>query len=388
MSDLGGERAASADRRKTDVMIFGLRTVGEGLGGVEAHVDNLAHELDELGLSVVVAIRSGYANKGWVRGRATRFIPFWAPRSQNWEAVVHSLLVTIHAIFHRPRIVHVHAIGPSLVVPLLRLAGLKVVTTHHGEDYNREKWGVVAAAALRVGEWCQAMFANARICVSPSLSRRLEQRYGRPYIYIPNGVRAVTPVAESNELAKYGLVPGKYVLTVSRLVPEKRHLDLIGAFELLERPDLRLAMVGGGDHATPYSAAVAERARAVPNVVMTGLLTGVSLHQLFSHAGVFALPSTHEGLPIALLEAMSFGRKVVASDIAPNLDIRLPAENYHMVGDIEDLSRKLGEALVDDASALAGNDWSELLSAFDWTAIARRTLEVYSDVSPYIGMAL
>ena len=132
----------------------------------------------------------------------------------------------------------------------------------------------------------------------------------------------------------------------------------------------------------------ARDAIAVPNVVMTGLLTGAPLHQLFSHAGVFALPSTHEGLPIALLEAMAFGRKVVASDIAPNLDIGLPAESYHKVGDIEDLSRRLDQALGSDGSARAGHDWSELLSAFDWTAIARKTLEVYSDVSPCVGMAL
>lgn len=388
MRDVVGKRAWGFGRRKTDVMMFGLRTVGGGQGGVEAHVDNLVDELDKLGLSVLVATRSSYADVGWERGQATRFIPFWAPRSQNWEAVVHSLIVSFYAIIHRPRIVHVHAIGPSLVVPLLRLAGLRVVTTHHGEDYNREKWGYMASLALRIGERFQAAFANARICVSRSLALRLTETYGEPFVYVPNGVRQVEQAVGTDELAKYGLAPGEYVLTVSRLVPEKRHLDLIAAFEALRRPGLRLAIVGGANQASEYSNALAARARDVPNVVMTGMLTGVPLYQLFGHAGVFALPSTHEGLPIALLEAMAFGRNVVASDIPPNLDVGLPAECYHKVGDIADLSSKLDCALANEVLTRAGRDWSELLAAFDWAAIAQKTLEIYAEVSPYISVAL
>lgn len=388
MRDVAADTVSTTARRRTDVMVFGLRTVGGGQGGVEAHVDNLVHELDKLGLSVLVAIRSTYGSAGWVRGKATRFVPIWAPRSQNWEAVVHSFLVSLYAILHRPRIVHVHAIGPSLVVPLLRLAGLKVVTTHHGEDYNREKWGRAASTALRVGEFFQAHFANSRICVSRSLAARLERDFGKPFVYVPNGVRPVVPVAETEELSRHGLVPGNYVLTVSRLVPEKRHLDLIAAFESLQRPNLQLAIVGGADHVTAYSEALTERAQAVPNVVMTGMLTGSALQQMFSHAGVFALPSTHEGLPIALLEAMAFHRNVVASDIAPNLDIGLPVECYHRVGDIEDLRCKLDGALSSETWTHAGRDWSDLLGTFDWGAIARRTLEIYADVSPYISIVI
>ncbi|WP_193335489.1 glycosyltransferase family 4 protein [Devosia beringensis] len=364
--------------------MFGLRTVGSGQGGVENHVDNLVRELDELGLSVLVVIRSSYGSEPWVRGRATRFVPIWSPRGEYLEAVVHSLLASLYAIIVRPRIVHVHAIGPSLMVPLLRLAGLKVVTTHHGEDYNREKWGLVASAALRLGEYCQARFANARLCVSRSLAKRLQSKFDSPFAYVPNGVRPMQPVPDTDQLARFGLLPGEYVLTVSRLVPEKRHLDLIAAFDGLQRPDLRLAIVGGADYETPYSRSVQEHASAVPNVIMTGLLTGTALQQMFSHAGVFALPSTHEGLPIALLEAMAFHRNVVASDIAPNLDIGLPIECYHKVGDIEDLRCKLEAALLNDSYAHVGRDWSSLLADFDWTAIARKTMEFYVNVSPAI----
>jgi glycosyltransferase involved in cell wall biosynthesis len=387
MSDAVARRPLAAGRNKIDVMMFGLRSVGAGQGGVEAHVDNLVQELDRLGLSVLVVTRSSYTKQRSTRGRATRFVPLWAPRSQNWEAVVHSLLATCYAIVHRPRIVHVHAIGPSLVVPILRLAGLKVVTTHHGEDYNREKWGRAAAAALRLGEFCQGRFANARICVSRSLARRLEGRFSRPFAYLPNGVKKVQKVLQIDELVRHGLEPGRYILTVSRLVPEKRHFDLIAAFEGLQRPNLHLVIVGAADHESDYSDALEQRAREVPNVIMTGFLTGAPLQQMLAHAGVFVLPSSHEGLPIALLEAMAHGRNVVVSDIAPNLDVGLPEECYHKAGDIEDLRAKLERAISSPAMT-AGRDWSSILVAFDWTDIARRTLDIYMSVSPYISLAV
>ncbi|MBE7731946.1 glycosyltransferase family 4 protein [Devosia faecipullorum] len=388
MTDVGDRALTSSGRKKADVLMFGLRSIGNGQGGVEAHVDNLVQELDGLGLSILVATRSRFANQGGGRGKSTLFVPFWAPLGQNWEAVVHSVLVSIFALVQRPRIVHVHAIGPSLVVPFLRLAGLKVVTTHHGEDYNREKWGIIAAAALRLGEWCQAMFANARICVSSSLAKRLENRYGRHFEYIPNGVRPHSPSAQATELERFGLVPGEYVLTVSRLVPEKRHLDLIEAFSKLPPSRVRLALVGGSDHASSYADAVLARARQVSNVIMTGVLTGEALHQFYSHAGVFALPSSHEGLPIALLEAMSFGRNVIASAIAANLDVGLPAQNYHKVGDIADLSRKLAEALADGDAIKNGRDWAELLKMFNWPEVGRKTFSVYKSVNPSIGTGI
>ena len=384
MGDLRGNRDAHR-RRKADVLMLGLRSVGGGQGGVEAHVDNLVQELDGLGLAVDVATRSRFMKVGGMRGRATRLIPFWAPKGQNWETLVHSVLVSLYAMYSRPRIVHVHAIGPSLAIPFLRLAGLRVVATHHGEDYNREKWGAIGAAALRVGEWCQAHFANGRICVSRNLTRGLNERYNRRFQYIPNGVRTHKRVSETDELDKFGLVAGEYILTVSRLVPEKRHLDLIDAFEKLPASGLKLALVGRADHASSYAEAVVARSRDVPNVVMTGLLTGNPLYQLYSHAGVFALPSTHEGLPIVLLEAMSFGRNVVASDIAPNLEVGLPAENYHKAGDVTDLSRRLEAALADKDAARAGRDWTDLLEGFNWPAIGRQTLALYEAVNPTVG---
>jgi glycosyltransferase involved in cell wall biosynthesis len=358
-------------------MMLGLRSVAEGQGGVEAHVDQLARELDSAGLIVEIIVRTPYAGKlKSRRGAGTRVFPVWSPTSRNLEAIIHSVLGVVHAVIARPRILHIHAVGPSLVAPLARLAGLSVVTTHHGEDYNREKWGRFARAMLRLGEWSAARFSKARIVVSSSLAGQLSAKYGVEFYYVPNGVRLSRPVATQDSLGGWGLEAGGYVLNVGRIVPEKRQLDLIDAFAKLDVPGAKLVLVGAADHASDYSREVERRAAATAGVIMPGFLSGPPLAELYSHAGIFVLPSSHEGLPIALLEAMAYGNRVLASDIDANLNIGLPAECYFPLGDTDALSAALLDGLR-QGKRRTRSDWSDLLQDYDWPDVARRTMAIY-----------
>jgi glycosyltransferase involved in cell wall biosynthesis len=359
------------------VLMLGLRSVGAGQGGVEAHVDQLVSEMDREGLKVDVVVRSPYSQPGVRnRGSSTRVIPIWSPKGKSTEAFVHSLLAVGYAVWRRPRIVHIHAIGPALVAPLARMMGMHVVMTHHGEDYNREKWGQLARRILRLGERFGATYSNERICVSQSLSENLTKRYDRPFRFIPNGVRQPTPVAANDVLTELGLTAGRYILHVGRIVPEKRQLDLIAAIAGNSMPGIKLVLVGAADHESAYSQEVIDRAAETDNVVIAGFRSGAALAEIFSNAAVFALPSTHEGLPIALLEAMSYGRRVVASDIQANLNVGLPPECYFEAGSVPALQSRLREQF---ALAVSGEqaDWEGLLRQFDWPQIADRTIDVY-----------
>ncbi|MEO8685184.1 MAG: glycosyltransferase family 4 protein [Devosia sp.] len=367
-----------------DVMMIGLRSHGGGQGGVEKHVACLAEEYDRLGLGTCIVVRSPYAAEARTQvGISTWTKSLWSPRHVALEAPVHSVLATIYAAVVRPKVLHIHAVGPSLVAPLARLFGLKVVCTHHGQDYDREKWGRMAKFALRAGERCQAMFAHGRICVSKSLSVALTGRYGRVFEYIPNAVR-MPPTPDTFEtLANFGLTPGKYIVNVGRLVPEKRQIDLVKAFAQIGRTDLSLVLVGAADHASSYAAELTTLAAATPGVVMTGFQRGQCLAELIGGAAVFALPSTHEGMPIAALEAMSMQRPLVISDIPPNLDLGLPATCYHEVTSVESLAERLRETLDRHAGeAIPMQDWSSYLEPYDWSIVAGQTLALYQTSSP------
>jgi len=164
---------------------------------------------------------------------------------------------------------------------------------------------------------------------------------------------------------------------VARLVPEKGLHDLLSAFEHLG-PDLKLVIAGDADHESEYSRELKARAAANPFVVMTGYVTGEPLNQLYTHAGLFVLPSYHEGLPIVLLEAMSYGLSVLVSDIPANKEIGLPQERYFKCGDVNDLKEKM-IALTERTSTLEEREEfrRQIETKYNWDYIADQTITVY-----------
>ena len=375
---------------RCEIYMFGFRGFPDVQGGIETHAENLTPQLARLGHDVTVCFRSPYVHpscgSGW---NGVRLLRLWTVRSAYLEALLHSVVCALVAGVYRPRVVHIHGIGPALVTPLLRLLGLRVVVTHHGEDYNREKWGWAARTVLRAGEAMGMRFANKRIAISQTIEKLIASKYGKPCDVIPNGVVLPDLPTQTDKIAELGLQPGRYIVTVGRLVPEKRQLDLLRAFAAARLDGWKLAIVGRIDHSNAYADALAAEAAATPNVVMAGFQSGEALRQLYAHAGLFVLPSSHEGLPLALLEALSYGVPVLVSDIPSNMEvISDPAHIFH-VGNVQDLSGKL--------SALAGLQTEtgdrearrrENIRRYDWVDIAARTSAAYRSVESEHGKTI
>jgi glycosyltransferase involved in cell wall biosynthesis len=361
--------------RPLRVMMLGLRGFPGVQGGVETHAEQLCPRLVQLGCEVTVLARAPYQRPEtgpvW---RGVRFVSLWAPQSKGLEAIAHSLLAVLYAAVKRPDIVHIQAIGPAIVTLPARLLGLRVVVTHHGPDYDRQKWGRFARFALRL--------AQGRIVISQVIANIVQQAHRRSSHLIPNGVVLPSVPDSQATLAEFGLTAGRYVLLVSRLVPEKRHLDLMAAFLQAGLPDWKLVIVGASDHPDAYVQQILEQSAQSPQIVCTGLQTGSALAQLYAHAGVFVLPSSHEGLPIALLEALSYGLPVLASAIPANLEVGLPPEHYFPLGDVAALAQGLRRAAAQPPSpAAAAQRQAWVLARYDWDQIAQRTYAVYAEVA-------
>jgi glycosyltransferase involved in cell wall biosynthesis len=367
--------------RSIKVMFMGLRGLPGVQGGVETHVEKLAPLLTELGCTVEVLVRSPYQPDVGSVWRGVQVTRLWSPRAGALEAILHSLLCVAYAAVKRPDVLHVHAIGPALVVPFARLLGLRVVVTHHGPDYERQKWGVVGRAALKLGEWLGMRISHQRIAISPVVRQLIQDRHGVEAAQIPNGVDRPDPVRETDALAQFGLEPQRYVLIVSRLVPEKRHADLVSAFHAAKLPaGWKLAIVGGADHPGPYTQDLTRLVRRTEGVVMTGVQTGKALQQLYAHAALFVLPSSHEGLPIALLEALSHNLPLAASDISANKAVGLPDSCYFPLGDVNAAAVRIRDVChdVDNARREARQISDELMPRYNWRAIAKATMQVYA----------
>lgn len=370
--------------------MVGLRGVPDVQGGVEKHVEMLATRLVARGWDVEVIGRSRYLPGAGARSwRGVRVIPLWAPRRPALEALVNTFLGVCRAAVRRPDILHIHAIGPALMAPLARLFGLKVVVTHHGYDYDRQKWGAVARAALRFGERLGMRLAQARIAVSNDIARTMDARYGVAVDFVPNGVAAAQYGSPTGILDELGLKPRRYILLAARFVPEKRQTDLIRAFARLVdldlrpdlRPDLRLVLAGDAEFDSAYAREARALALETPGVVLAGFRSGAALAELFANAALFVLPSSHEGMPIALLEAMAFGLPVLASDIVANKELGLPGGDYFPLGDIEALAAAISRKIANPPGEAAMRRQAEAVAdAYSWSGVARRTEAVYQAV--------
>jgi glycosyltransferase involved in cell wall biosynthesis len=369
------------------IMVLGLRGFPGIQGGVETHAEHLYPRLSNMGCDIEVITRAPY----WHRAPTTnapgiRFSPLWCPRTKGAEAFVHSLIGVLYAGWRRPDILHIHAVGPSFFAPLAKLLGLRVVMTHHGPDYDREKWNWLAKTVLRAGERLGVQYSDARIVISGVIGDLVRRKYCRDSFCIPNGVEIPETIKPDACLNGFRLEPGRYVLTVSRMVPEKRHLDLIEAFERARLTGWKLALVGALDSNDAYTRQVIQAAGRSAKVVLADFQTGQTLAALFANAGLFALPSTHEGLPIALLEALSYGLPSIASDIPANTEVALPPDHYFHVGDIEDLAqclRRVATRPRSPAYRARVQDW--VRQKYDWEPIARSTLAVYQRVCQMAG---
>lgn len=358
------------------VIVTGLRGFPNIQGGIETHCEELFPRLVSLGCEVIVVRRSCFVseNPPLKSYKGIIFKDISAPKITGLEAAIHTLKAVFYAFSVKADIVHIHAIGPSIVIPISKLLGLKVVVTHHGPDYNRQKWNWFAKLILKTGEYFAAKLADKIIVISTVIDSILKNKYKRnDAVLIYNGVTVQSPTESTTYIDQLGLTRKKYIVAVGRFVEEKRFDKLIDAYDALTNKDFRLVIAGDADHESAYSIKLKEKAKE-KNVLLTGMIKGDKLSELYSHAALFVLPSSHEGLPITLLEAMSYKLNILVSDIPSNLAMGLPVECYFKLNNPDSLSQKI-ETLITDSSE---HEWD--LTKYNWDTIAKQTYEVYCTI--------
>ena len=170
------------------IFVTGTRGIPHIPGGVEKHCQELYPLIAKAGHEVILATRTPYVRERLVEWHGVTLSHIYAPHKKSLEAIVHTFLALLKARRYHPDIVHIHAVGPALLVPVARLLGLKVVFTNHGPDYDREKWGGLAKGVLRLGEKLGGRWANEVIVISNVIRKIIQRRCGREANLIYNGV--------------------------------------------------------------------------------------------------------------------------------------------------------------------------------------------------------
>lgn len=357
------------------VVVIGTRGIPNILGGVETHCEELFPRIARKGIDITIIRRKSYAKDSFAEYEGVKLIDIETPKKKSLEAIIHTLKAILKAKRLHADIVHIHAIGPALLTPLARMLGMHVVFTHHGPDYDRDKWGITAKMMLKLGERMGTMFANEVIVISEVINDILKRKYGRKDCHlIYNGVPVPDKVNETDYLEELGIESHNYVIAMGRFVPEKNFHHLIHAFAALENHNCKLVLAGDADFEDEYSKELKMLAKK-NGVILTGFIKGKKLHELLTHARCFVLPSSHEGLPIALLEAMSYDLPVIVSDIPANLEVGLNYDCYFPTNDEKALEKKLRQKLSQDFEPV-----NYPMGEYNWDVIAEQVMTVYKSM--------
>ncbi|WP_299413507.1 glycosyltransferase family 4 protein [Acaryochloris sp. IP29b_bin.148] len=372
------------------VAVIGPKGLPAKQGGIEHHCSEVYPRMVAQGTSVVLFARSSYTNFPWFQrydyeGVEVVNLPsLWL---RGIDAFISSLLGSVSVCLGQYNIVHFHALGPALFCWLPKLVPFvkkpKIVVTCQGLDWQRAKWGKFSSTLIRLGERSAALFADEITVVSRDLEAYFWQTYQRKTVYIPN---APASYSDSDPDFKFGtslgLESGKYIVFLGRLVPEKRPELLIEAFKQLdEKGDWKLVLVGGVSDTSSYQRELVQRAEQSQNIVFAGELRGKLLAEIVRGAGLFALPSDLEGLPLAMLEAMREGVPILASDILAHRqllgnDRGILFQAGNLSSCVEKMQFSLGN--LEQLSSMAINAKKHVAEHYTWEKVTTENLDVYS----------
>lgn len=359
------------------IAMIGHKQFPSRSGGIEVVVYELATRMAKLGNKVTVYDRyelnkkREYPKHSW-KGVQIKLCPTFSNSKVN--ALLASITGSIRAIFSKPDVIHYHAIGPCVMIWIPHLFGIHTVATIHGLDWQRGKWGKFASMYLKFGEKMAVKYADEIIVLSEDMQEYFKETYHRKTNLIQNGISKMK-IMKPNLIKKYGLDTDNYLLYLGRLVPEKKVDKLIEIYKKINT-DKKLVIAGELED-TPYCQKLKEIANNNPNIIFLGFVKGKILEELYSNTYLFILPSDLEECSIALLEALSYGIRILVSNIEENKEV---IEDYAITfkkNDDKDLKEKLELILNSNTLHYNPKQVEYVLKKYDWDEVVEQTMKLY-----------
>ena len=371
-------------KKQLNICMLGHKRIPSREGGIEIVVEELATRMVQKGHRVTCLNRAGKHVSGQEFGAAqqkeykgvrVKTVP--TLDKKGLAAMIASVTGAFVAAFGKYDVVHFHAEGPCAMMWLPKLFGKRCVATIHGLDHQRAKWGKFARAYIMLGERCAARLSDEIIVLSRGVQQYFKDTYDRETVLIPNGVTKPENKAAERITEQFGLTKDSYILFLGRLVPEKGIHYLIQAYKNLET-DKKLVIAGGLSDSGTYGDDLKALADGDERIIFTGFTQGRVLEELYSNAYIYVLPSELEGMPLSLLEAMSYGNCCVVSDIAECTEVVEDKAYIVRRGNVDELTRCLQKLCSDlsDVEAMKSSS-TFVCDKYNWDDVTEKTLELY-----------
>lgn len=356
------------------IAMIGHKRIPGREGGIEVVVEELATRMAAKGHEVVAYNRSRKNVNLPKIYKGVRLISVPTIEKKSMDAVVYAFLASVRAVFGHYDVIHFHAIGPSFFVFIPYMFRIRTVVTVHGLNYKTPKWKGFAKKFIMAGEKNAAKFADEIIVLSKNQQEYFKKKYGRNSVLIPNGTKIYPKLAPNIIKEEYGLNGKDYILFVSRVVPGKGIEYLLDAYRNIDS-NLPLIIAGDSSYVGEFRTKLEEKVARDPRVKMIGFVKGDELRELYSNAKLFVFPSEAEGMPMCLLEALSFDCQCLVSDIPENVEVCGKYADYFKSKDTEDLQRKLKKCLEEGAGEPGSREY--IKERYQWDVVVDETLRCY-----------
>jgi len=369
------------------IAMIGQKGIPANIGGVERHVEELSTRLVNHGHEVIVFCRNWYVPKKIPQYQGVQLVFTHSWYTKHLDAISHTFFSILKATQLQVDVFHFHGVGPALLCWLAKILcpSAKVIVTFHTPDQFHEKWNKLAKYMLRLGEWFACKIPDITIVVSKNLQHYCRQIYKKETVYIPNGAKTCHQKSPSTILVPFKLNAHEYILMCSRLVPHKGAHLLIEAWKKAKQlhpehfQNKQLAIVGGSAFTDDYVKQLYLMAKEDPSIILTGPQTGEILEALFTHSYAMIHPSSSEGMPIAILEGMSYGKCVLGADIPENKEILKSHGLAFEKENVVDLAQKIIFLLEHPDILDEKGQQARMYVAkhYDWDDIAQTTHHLY-----------
>lgn len=362
------------------IAFVGQKGIPATYGGVERYVEELSTRLARRGHAVWVYVRPYYTKTNDRIYKGVYLIKVPTIRSKHFDTIVHVFLSTLHLLTLDVDLIYVHSVGPSLLIPLMRILKprAKVVSVFQSRDSLHAKWGKFARFMLNIGTWFACKTPHATVSSSREIYEYAKKNFHVETVQIHNGAPVPSSIRSNTMEKKYGIFQDSFFLMVTRFVRHKNIHKVITAFKKLDT-DKKLVIAGGAVYTDEYYQELLDLAKDDPRIIFTGFTSGQNLWELYQKAYAFIQASGAEGMPLSVLEAMAYGCGIIASDIPEHFEVLADAALYFDLNDPKDLQVILMLALKNPQAVFEKGTLAKQRAKahFSWDRITDQVEELF-----------
>lgn len=330
--------------RAKRVAIIGTQGIPARYGGFESLVENLVESNSNIEYTVFCSSKDMPSRPTRHKGARLLYIPL---KANGIQSIPYDIISLVRAIDGYDTVL-ILGVSGAIFLPIFRLfSRAKVVTNIDGLEHRRQKWGGTARWFLRLSEKVAVQFSDTIISDNKGIADYVTQTYNKKSEMIAYGgdhvLQSITLDNQLQILKKYNLAPCTYSFALCRIEPENNcHIILAAA----AKSGVKLLFVGNWNR-SEYGRELKAQYANFDNIILHDPV--YELEELFTlrnNASRYIHGHSAGGTNPSLVEAMFFGREIIAYDVVYNRETTLGKAVYF--SDSESLANTLTKPSVEN----------------------------------------